>query len=63
MSLFSNNCNKVPARGYKLTLWGTGNDYRSTAIAYLKREGLTFVENSNGKTYSLAQLEGATIKW
>lgn len=52
---------KVPARGYKLEKWATHMDYRATAVAYMKAEGLYSVEHQSGRWYSLEQLEKAMI--
>lgn len=52
----------IPDRGYILPLWDSYGNYRATAIAYMQREKIDFVEHANGETYSFAQLEGATIK-
>ena len=52
----------APPKGYKLPLWElTG--YRATAIAYMCREKVSFVENVNGKIYSLAELKQALVKF
>lgn len=52
---------KIPSQGYILKNWDmTG--YRATAHAYLKREGLSFVENKDGNWYSIFQIENAMIK-
>lgn len=55
-----------PKQGYKLPLWDHGvfkniNEYRSTALAYLEREGVDLVENSNGFNYSKEELKSVII--
>jgi hypothetical protein len=50
----------APTHGYKLSKWGI-TCYRSTALAYLKREGLNSVQNINGSWYSLTDIESAII--
>lgn len=50
-----------PVRGYILPLWNSSNNYRATASAYLQRETVQRVENSNGFHYSLAELNKAMI--
>ena len=61
MNLF-NIKEKTPSRGYKLPS-GYGSDYRSTAIAYLEREGIFTVENIDGKSYNLIQLKNSAIRY
>ena len=51
----------IPTEGYKLPKWNMGGQYRATALSYMKREGVEYVENSNGETYSLTQIESAII--
>lgn len=58
--LFKTNEN-VPSNGYILKNWNQIG-YRSTAIAYLQREDLFTIENTNGKWYSLIQLKNAIIQ-
>lgn len=36
--------------------------YRATAIAYMKREKVDVVENTNGEFYTLQQLETIAIR-
>ena len=55
-----NNKEVAPTLGYNLTKWGV-TGYRSTALAYLKREGLDSVQNINGSWYSLTDIESAII--
>lgn len=55
------NNHNVPALGYILTNWDNQIGYRSTAHAYLKREGLTSVKNTNGSWYSISDIENAMI--
>ena len=50
----------IPTRGYNLPK-GFGWDYRATAVAYLKREGLFTVGHMNGNYYTLTQLENAML--
>lgn len=50
----------VPTKGYILPK-GYGYNYRSTALAYMKREGVNFVNNIDGETYSLKEIENAII--
>ena len=52
----------APSKGYKLPLWEV-TGYRATAIAYMCREKVSCVENINGKTYSLAELKQALVKF
>jgi len=51
---------QIPTNGYILKLWDSYG-YRATALAYMQRENLCFVENLNGSTYSLAQIKAAII--
>lgn len=51
----------IPATGYTLPLWNLRGQYRATAIAYMQRENVDSVENSNGKFYTLNMLINATI--
>lgn len=60
MSLF-NVKETTPTRGYILKNWNSGNDYRSTAIAYLERENLYSVEHINGRWYTLDELKNSRI--
>jgi len=53
---------KIPSGGYILPLWEQSHAYRATAHAYMKREKIYFVENVNGETYNLTQIENAMIK-
>lgn len=51
----------IPKDGYIFPLWNlTG--YRATAHAYMIRENAKVIENLNGKTYTLKQIEDALIK-
>jgi len=52
---------KIPGDGYILPLWGMKSQYRATAIAYMKRENVLTVENSNGRFYTLGMLESALV--
>ncbi len=54
------NSNQIPTKGYKIPQ-GYGSDYRSTAIAYLQREGLYTIGHINGEYYTLTQLINARI--
>mgnify|MGYP006331924581 FL=1 len=54
------NENQVPTHGYLLELWDMIG-YRSTAYAYLKREGLLSIQHRNGKWYSLEEINNAMI--
>lgn len=58
MELFNNNY--IPSNGYRLEKWEQIG-YRATAIAYMKRENVSSVKNTNGNEYSLQQLENAII--
>lgn len=60
MNSFFSQTDNVPAQGYILEKWNQLG-YRSTAYSYMKRENIGFVRNSNGETYSLAQIENALI--
>jgi len=51
----------TPKKGYILPLWEKSNSYRATAIAYMQREKRPFIENSNGKVYSLSRLQGSLV--
>jgi len=51
----------TPTQGYILEKWETSG-YRSTAVAYMKREKLKEVKHKNGRVYSLEELEDAMIK-
>lgn len=53
--------NKVPTTGYILKNWDIRGAYRATAIAYLQREKIFAVENTNGNYYNLLQLKNALI--
>jgi len=48
-------------KGYILKNWNMFGR-RATAVAYLKREGLDAVEHTDGRWYSLKELEEALIK-
>ena len=50
----------APISGYILKNWDLVG-YRSTAHAYLKREGLLSVENKDGNTYTLKEIEDSMI--
>ena len=52
----------IPTNGYILSLWGITVAYRATALAYMQRENLTEVENSDGNKYTLEQIKSAIIK-
>jgi len=58
MTLFNH---RVPVRGYILPLWDSAGDYRATALAYMQREDVKEVKNSNGKTYSLETIKKAML--
>ncbi len=60
MGLFNVEKN-TPESGYILKNWNSGNNYRSTAIACLQREGLYSVEHINGRWYTLDQLKNSRI--
>ena len=49
-----------PSYGYKLPLWHTSG-YRATAVAYMQREKVSFIEHINGKTYSLQALKNDLV--
>ena len=51
----------VPSDSFILKKWGI-KGYRATAVAYLKRKKLDSVEHTNGRWYSLRELEDAMIK-
>lgn len=51
----------IPTTGYILPLWGLNYQYRATALAYMKRENVVFVENINGERYSIHQIEEQII--
>jgi len=51
----------IPATGYIFKLWNL-KGYRATAYAYMKRENVKVIQNVNGKTYTLKQIEDALIK-
>ena len=60
MKLFKNNKPQPPSFGYMLKLWKQ-KGYRATAHAYMKRENIDFIENENGHTYSINEIEKAMI--
>lgn len=49
-----------PKRGYDLPLWEQAGQYRATALAYMKRENVAEIQNSNGCTYTLKEIEQQT---
>lgn len=53
---------KIPNNGYILPLWDRIT-YRATAVAYMQRENIKEVMNTNGVYYSLEQLKNALIQW
>lgn len=52
---------QVPTHGYIFASRPQYYEYRSTALAYMEREGLTTVSNKDGKTYTIEQLKDAII--
>ena len=53
--------NNVPTKGYVLHLWGITNCYRATALAYMQRNNLKQVTNTDGRNYFLSEIETAII--
>ena len=54
------NQTSLPRYGYLLPKWGQVG-YRATAHAYMKREALTSVQHTNGKHYTLNEIENGMI--
>lgn len=54
--------NTIPREGYLLTNWNMIG-YRATALAYMQRENLNFVEHRSGKVFSLEQIKSAIINF
>jgi hypothetical protein len=54
------NQNQIPTHGFILKKWKQIG-YRATALAYLQREDLFTIENTNGKWYSLIEIQTAII--
>lgn len=50
-----------PIAGYELTKWDQKGQQLATAAAYLERENLGYVENSNGHRYTLTEIKAALI--
>jgi hypothetical protein len=61
MRLFDNIKSEVPQSGFILKKWEQRGAHRATAHAYMKRENVNFIENSNGNIYSISQIENAMI--
>ena len=55
------NQDQIPTSGFLLANWNQ-EGYRSTAHAYLKREGLYSIEHKNGRWYTLPEIESAMIR-
>lgn len=53
----------IPSTGYILPKWEMTEQYRATAIAYMKREKVDIVENKNGKKYDLEELVDAATSY
>lgn len=51
----------IPIDGYDLPLWDLYKQFRSTALAYMKRENVSQVKNQNGEFYSLNEIENELI--
>lgn len=56
------NQDKVPESGYKFPKWDGCGFYRSTALAYMKRENEPDIQHDNGRWYTLEEIENAIIK-
>lgn len=58
--MFFSNSSKTPDKGYILK--DMSSNYRASAIAYMKRNNINFVDNVNGIIYSLTELENSLYK-
>jgi hypothetical protein len=58
--MFFSNSSKTPDKWYILK--DMPSNYRASAIAYMKRNNINFVDNVNGKIYSLTELENSLYK-